>query len=99
VYDTVIGHSQQDNPEQLLLQIDGGGGTGKSYLIKILAAHLRQANREETVALAAPTGVASSNIRGKTIHSLLDYLLIISLSNCLQQLLQKHSIDFNTSNI
>jgi len=71
VYDTVIGHSQQDNPEQLLLQIDGGGGTGKSYLIKILAAHLRQANREETVALAAPTGAASSNIRGKTIHSLL----------------------------
>jgi len=47
VYDTVIGHSQQDQADQLLLQIDGGGGTGKSYRINILAAYLRQASSIE----------------------------------------------------
>ena len=71
-YDTVIGHSQQGNSDQLLLQIDGGGGTGKSYLIKILSAHLRQAREGiDPVAITAPTGAASSNIRGTTIHSFL----------------------------
>jgi len=73
VYDTVIGNSQQDRADQLLLQIDGGGGTGKSYLINILAAHLSQASSigEDPVDITVPTGAGSGNIRGKTIHSLL----------------------------
>ncbi|KAM4067560.1 ATP-dependent DNA helicase PIF1 [Hirsutella rhossiliensis] len=34
VYDTFMGHFQAKNPTQILLHVDGGGGTGKSFLIK-----------------------------------------------------------------
>ncbi|XP_044714700.1 PIF1-like helicase domain-containing protein [Hirsutella rhossiliensis] len=34
VYDTIVGHFQCESEEQILLHVDGGGGTGKSYLIK-----------------------------------------------------------------
>ncbi|XP_044717966.1 ATP-dependent DNA helicase [Hirsutella rhossiliensis] len=34
VYDTFMGHFQARNPTQILLHVDGGGGTGKSFLIK-----------------------------------------------------------------
>ncbi|KAM4061825.1 ATP-dependent DNA helicase PIF1 [Hirsutella rhossiliensis] len=34
VYDTFMGHFQAQNPTQILLHVDGGGGTGKSFLIK-----------------------------------------------------------------
>ncbi|KAM4067814.1 PIF1-like helicase [Hirsutella rhossiliensis] len=37
VYDTFMGHFQAKNPTQILLHVDGGGGTGKSFLIKVLS--------------------------------------------------------------
>ena len=43
VYDTVMGHFMQCIQTPLLLHVDGGGGTGKSYLIKVLSSHLQQA--------------------------------------------------------
>ncbi|EEU34019.1 uncharacterized protein NECHADRAFT_96587 [Fusarium vanettenii 77-13-4] len=46
--------------EQILLQVDGGGGTGKSYMIKVLP-----------IWRAAPTGVISNQIMGTTLYSLL----------------------------
>ncbi|EXU94568.1 helitron helicase-like domain protein, partial [Metarhizium robertsii] len=39
VYDTVMDHFLNQEPSQLLLHVDGGGGTGKSYLINLLSAH------------------------------------------------------------
>ncbi|EXU95533.1 PIF1-like helicase [Metarhizium robertsii] len=51
----------------------GGGGTGKSYLINLLSAHLQAAaaGRGTPVWRAAPTGVAGNQISGTTLHSLL----------------------------
>jgi Helitron helicase-like domain at N-terminus/Domain of unknown function (DUF6570)/PIF1-like helicase/DNA helicase Pif1, 2B domain len=70
-YETIIAHAQNQCSEQLLLHIDGGGGTGKSFLINLVSSHLRRFAGADSVALAAPTGVASAGINGKTIHSLL----------------------------
>jgi len=56
----------------------GPGGTGKSFLIRVLVLTIRQwakvrsATRpspQQGVVLAAPTGIAAFNIGGSTIHS------------------------------
>ncbi|KAL3955881.1 hypothetical protein ACCO45_009900 [Purpureocillium lilacinum] len=59
--------------QQILLHVDGGGGTGKSYLIKVLSSHRQKlaGNRPSPIWRAAPTGVASNQIMGTTLHSLL----------------------------
>ncbi|KAM4062388.1 PIF1-like helicase [Hirsutella rhossiliensis] len=41
VYDTFMGHFQAKNPTQILLHVDGGGGTGKSFLIKSRLRHVK----------------------------------------------------------
>lgn len=73
VYDTVMGHFLARDRSQLLLHVDGSGGTGKSYLINLLSAHLQAATegRGTPVWRAAPTGVAGNQISGTTLHSLL----------------------------
>ncbi|KAM4061535.1 PIF1-like helicase [Hirsutella rhossiliensis] len=73
VYDTVMGHFLAQDRSQLLLHVDGGGGTGKSYLINLLSAHLQAATRGRGTPVwrAAPTGVAGNQISGTTLHSLL----------------------------
>ncbi|KAF5128332.1 ATP-dependent DNA helicase pif1 [Metarhizium anisopliae] len=73
VYDTVMDHFLTREPSQLLLHVDGGGGTGKSYLINLLSAHLQAAaaGRGTPVWRAARTGVAGNQISGTTLHSLL----------------------------
>ncbi|KJK78206.1 hypothetical protein H634G_06379 [Metarhizium anisopliae BRIP 53293] len=73
VYDTVVDHFLTQDRSQLLLHVDGGGGTGKSYLIKLLSAHLQAATggRGTPVWRVAPTGVAGNQISGTTLHSLL----------------------------
>jgi ATP-dependent DNA helicase PIF1 len=81
VYNTFMGHQFSGNRTPLRVQVDGGGGTGKSYMVKILSAHLhRQAARladrpfaqvKSPILRAAPTGVASNQINGQTLHSLL----------------------------
>ena len=45
----------------------------KSYMVKVLASHLQQASLSEKspVIRAAPTGVASNQINGQTLDSLL----------------------------
>mgnify|MGYP001807192588 CR=1 FL=1 len=59
----------QDPPRQLLEFVTGGGGTGKSFLIKLVTEMLRRTHLEgKPVVLTAPTGVAAFNIRGSTIH-------------------------------
>ncbi|KAG6977914.1 hypothetical protein FocnCong_v009921 [Fusarium oxysporum f. sp. conglutinans] len=68
----IFGHFQCGSEEQILLHVDGGGGTGKSYMIKVLS-HLQRlaGNRPSPIWRAAPTGVASNQIMGTTLHSLL----------------------------
>ena len=58
------------------LFLSGSGGVGKSHLIKIIyqsASKLLQHHGgslgKSRVLILAPTGVASININGKTIHS------------------------------
>ena len=68
-------HFVTQDGSQLLLHVDGGGGTGKSYLINLLSAHLQAAagarGTGTLVWRAAPTGVAGNQISGTTLHSLL----------------------------
>ena len=73
VYDTFMGHFQAKSPAQMLLHVDGGGGTGKSFLIKVLSSHLQAAAlpKPSPICRVAPTGVARNQIQGSTIHSLL----------------------------
>ena len=75
IYDTVMDHYRTRSDEQLLLQVDGGGGTGKSYLINLLSAHLQAAagarGTSTPIWRAAPNGVAGNQISGTTLHSLL----------------------------
>ncbi|KAJ3455288.1 hypothetical protein MRS44_013888 [Fusarium solani] len=58
VYDTVMGHFLTQDPSQLLLYVDGGGGTGKG-------------EGDTCLACCANGGVAGNQISGTTLHSLL----------------------------
>ncbi|RSL76299.1 hypothetical protein CEP52_017795, partial [Fusarium oligoseptatum] len=57
VYDTFVGHYQCGSEEQILLHVDGGGGTGKSYMIKVLSSHLQRlaGDRPSPIWRTAPT--------------------------------------------
>ena len=60
--------------EPLRLFVSGFGGSGKSHLIRILMAYqfIRSEVKEEPChfLLGAPTGIASHNIGGMTLHSM-----------------------------
>jgi hypothetical protein len=79
VYDAVMQQYERilqgDSPSPLRINVDGPAGTGKSYVIAMISAHLqdraRVAGKGNPVFRAAPTGVAAFNIQGRTIHSLL----------------------------
>ncbi len=59
-------------PPPLCLFISGGAGTGKSFVIKVIAEHVRRVTGQHTSSiLMAPTGIAAFNIEGTTIHSTL----------------------------
>ena len=66
VYNTIVQHLE-NNGESLPLYmiVSGTAGTGKSYIINCLKILL-----QERLRVAAPTGVASYNIEGYTLHSL-----------------------------
>ena len=59
---------------QLKLFISGGAGTGKSILLRLIREAILRANKSNlpNVLVAAPTGVAAHNIRGVTIHKMLN---------------------------
>ncbi|KAK6167006.1 hypothetical protein SNE40_021119 [Patella caerulea] len=67
------------NPEQFMLFLTGGAGSGKSHIIKCiyyeasrLLARISDSPDDTTVAIIAPTGVSAFNISSSTctIHSL-----------------------------
>ena len=79
IYDLFMGKCQDilhgmEDLDQLLINIDGEGGSEKSYLIKLLFSHLLQVaehNSKNPIFRAAPTGIAAHGINGHTIHGLL----------------------------
>lgn len=76
VYDRFVCHladtinPNRQSPRPLLMQVEGQGGTGKSYLIQAVSQGL-DFLKADCVARAAPTGIAANNIDGMTIHSML----------------------------
>lgn len=78
LYDTVtdqyIAELASYGPRQLLLNVDGAAGTGKTFVLLKICARLqelaRQAREANPVFRGAPTGVAAFNIVGRTLHSL-----------------------------
>lgn len=78
IYDCLLDHYHDhlrgSEPSQLLLQVDGEAGTGKSYLIAMISSHLAHLARSKEVSdpvlRVAPTGVAAHAVSGRTIHSL-----------------------------
>jgi hypothetical protein len=54
---------------QLQMYVGGGGGTGKSYVIKALQALFKEWSRESWLISTATTGLAAFNIQGRTFDS------------------------------
>jgi hypothetical protein len=80
LYDIVVNQYTQELsspvlPQQLLLNVDGVAGSGKTYTLLKICARLQdlafRAGKQNPVFRAAPTGIAAHNISGKTLHSLL----------------------------
>jgi len=81
LYDTVVGQYSQELtidaplPRQLLLNVDGVSGSGKTFTLLKTCARIQElavaAGKQNPVFRAAPTGMAAFNIVGKTLHSLL----------------------------
>ena len=72
VFDVMMG-TLADDQSQKLIDVSGGAGTGKSYLIKaILQKALELSGHRNLVKIVSPTGSAASHFPdGQTIHSLL----------------------------
>ena len=62
-----------ENNSPLHLFVTGGGGCGKSFLLKLLREHILRSNTSSypNVLVGAPTGVAAYNVKGWTLHTLL----------------------------
>jgi len=71
VYKTIAEHSFAEMPHQLQMFVAGSGGTGKSWVIDALCEFFHIQKQDYCLRLASYTGVASRNIRGMTLHSVL----------------------------
>ena len=81
LYDMVINQYSQEVsfdaplPRQLLLNVDGVAGSGKTFALLKMCALIQElaieGGKQNPVFRAAPTGIAAFNIVGKTLHSLL----------------------------
>lgn len=73
-YDIVTWHLnavlEGKEPPQLLMQIQGEGGTGKSKVIQTITDFFAQKRSSAILVKAAYTGIAASLINGKTTHSI-----------------------------
>ena len=72
IYEVMM-NALADNQPQKLIDVSGGAGTGKSYLIKaILQKAQENSGHRNLVRIVSPTGSAASHFPdGQTIHSLL----------------------------
>ncbi|KAJ5894968.1 hypothetical protein N7495_006659 [Penicillium taxi] len=89
LYDTVTNHYisflNGFQPSQLLINLDGKAGTGKSFLIMLLSKDLQNMAPTTTggdqlnpVKRAAPTGVAAYGISGQTLHSMFKLPVVLA---------------------
>ncbi|KAG9080105.1 hypothetical protein FRC06_007079 [Ceratobasidium sp. 370] len=73
-YDIFKDHLDQStcgqNPPQLLMNIQGEGGTGKSLVISKITELLEARQQRSILKKAAYTGIAASHIGGQTLHKL-----------------------------
>jgi hypothetical protein len=90
LYNTVIDHYQhwlsngQDNG-QLMINLDGRAGTGKTFVITMISSHLQSMQRlqghpKSPVLRLAPFGSASYGVQGQTLHSLLRLPISVVMS-------------------
>lgn len=106
LFDLVVNHYLNSDPDQLLLHVDGAAGTGKSKCIDLISAHMayhaadlairrgEPVDECDPVVRAAPTGVAAYNIAGSTLHSLLRLPVNQPFVNLNQDSLGKLQRDF-----
>jgi len=57
------------DPAVPCVYVDGGAGTGKSYVIAEAVRRLKDTTALKLVHVVAPTGIAAENVGGRTIHS------------------------------
>jgi hypothetical protein len=73
-YDIVIEHLQQtvagERPPQLLMQLLGEGGTGKTKVIERITQRFEALEVSHWLRKGAYTGIAASLIKGSTLHTL-----------------------------
>lgn len=73
VFNVIRKHFESSCSSPLRLFISGGGGTGKSHLIKIAVEWLRCFTASfpgaDPVIVCGPTGMCAKNIQGRTIHT------------------------------
>jgi predicted AAA+ superfamily ATPase len=73
--DIIVNHAfGASQHKQLLMIVLGTAGTGKSYLINTIRHVFSLTGQTHALKVNAPTGIATSNICGSTIHSLLSLL-------------------------
>ncbi|EAU82018.2 ATP-dependent DNA helicase PIF1 [Coprinopsis cinerea okayama7 len=65
----LVNHLNGVPQPQLLMQIQGEGGTGKSLLIGAITESFERHQATSLLAKAATTGIASIPIQGQTLHS------------------------------
>ncbi|XP_072013683.1 uncharacterized protein [Amphiura filiformis] len=66
VYNTVV--SSVDNDEGLLVSLDASGGTGKTFVLSTILAHVR--SKQEVALATAMSGIAATLLpKGRTLHS------------------------------
>lgn len=75
-YEVIREHTSSKSKEHIYLCLHGSGGTGKSFVAKIVMDLINLCyNAQSTdttapvVVVAAPTGVAAKNIGGVTLHN------------------------------
>ncbi|KAM4064851.1 ATP-dependent DNA helicase PIF1 [Hirsutella rhossiliensis] len=76
VYDTFMGHFQAQNPAQILLHVDGGGGTGKSFLIKSRLRHVKYLVIDEKSMLGLEQLARIDSVCGRPFHSVTSSSLV-----------------------
>ena len=73
VYSDILVHNENDDLPQILYNIDGTAGCGKTYVITAICQRLRdlahQHDQPDSIRVLAPSGVAALNIHGWTLHS------------------------------
>ena len=73
MYSNILTHSENDDPSQILFNIDRTAGCGKTYVITAICQRLRdlahQHDQPDPICVLAPSGIAVLNIHGQTFHS------------------------------